>query len=191
MRAFIALTPEGDVRAALWGAAGVLRAALGDAVAWVPEPALHVTLKFLGEVGEIDVDRIAAALRARISSPEPLVLRLAGLGAFPSLRRPRVLWIGVAPNPGLAALYQEIERAAVAVGLPADDRPFHAHLTLGRVRDRGRKDDVSLAELATELEFRADAAIRAVDVNESTLGRDGPRYCVVAAIPLVRGAREV
>jgi 2'-5' RNA ligase len=165
-------------------AAAPLRDALGRGVAWVAEPALHVTIKFLGDRDQPFVDRLAATLAPRLRPLAPTVLRLGTVGAFPSLDRPRVLWLGVASNPTLARLYQEVEAACAALEVPREQRAFHPHVTLGRVRDGARVDGKALSRAAAGVAFRAESRVDSVDVMESTLGRSGARYRVAAPVPL-------
>jgi 2'-5' RNA ligase len=105
---------------------------LGD-FRFVPVRQLHLTLRFLGEIDGRQ-QRSFAALVATGAWPL-LRLGLHGLGQFPPRGAPRVLWAGVAGDlDALAAIAGRCEAAAVAAGLPPEDRPYHPHVTLGRAR---------------------------------------------------------
>ena len=113
----------------------------GLKVGWVAPPAYHLTLKFLGEVAEGQLGEMTARVAAQLTEvarPAAPQLTLAGLGVFPGLHRPQVVFLGVAPPaPELAALLElqaRLESCLAKLGYPPDPRPFHPHLTLGRVR---------------------------------------------------------
>lgn len=127
MRLFIAIDLPVELKQAL----AKLRCEL-PAARWVPAAQIHLTLAFLGEVEEASAGRLNAEL-ARIQLP-PFTLSLTGLGCFPHRQRPRVLWVGLAPDAQLANLVAAVQSAIRACGLPMEERPFSAHITLGRLR---------------------------------------------------------
>ncbi|MBX3025211.1 RNA 2',3'-cyclic phosphodiesterase [bacterium] len=181
MRAFLALEPAPDVRARLAAVTAEL-ARHRAAVRWARDDQLHVTVKFLGDVEDAALDALRSALAAALAGTAPLAAEVRGLGAFPDLRRPRVLWAGV-ECAALAAIAPAIDAAAAAVGVAPEARPFHAHVTLGRVRDAalGRA-------LRHEIEARAQAAFGACVFRElaafrSDLRRDGALYTKLWSIP--------
>jgi 2'-5' RNA ligase len=184
MRSFVALNLSSEARAALHSAAEPLRVALDRAVSWTGEPALHLTLKFLGERSEEFVSRLATGLWSATRGLPTCTLDIGGVGAFPSLRRPRVLWIGVAANSELTTLYQRVESVCTTLGAPRERRPFHPHVTLGRLREGAVVDASALAQAATAVQIRRRERVSTVDVMESVLGQGGARYRVVEAVPL-------
>ena len=104
-------------------------------VKWVRPEGLHITLKFLGDVDAGRIGDIGRAIEAIAGVEKPLTLRLQGFGGFPSLRSPRVLWIGMeGDTERLALLAARIDQQMGSLGFPAEDRPFKPHLTIGRVR---------------------------------------------------------
>ena len=114
----------------------------------VPADQIHLTLSFLGEVGEAALERLTGQL-ARITLSE-IEIHFSGTGCFPDRRRPRVLWIGLEPNPRLNALAALVREAVLACGIPLEERPFSPHITLARIKlpspgmcdaflDRGKK----------------------------------------------------
>lgn len=108
-----------------------LRQALSGA-RWTAPLNWHVTVKFFGEVPEDRVDELAEAVAGAARSAESMESRLLDVGAFPSLRRARVLWVGIDdPASGLDALAQELSRVSEK---PAEKRPLHPHLTLARLK---------------------------------------------------------
>lgn len=136
MRLFVALPLPEPVRSAMATARDRLAAALPrDAVRWQPLERAHLTLVFLGEVAP---ERLAFARRAvglGAAGAGPIELVAAGIGAFPGLARPSVLWLGVDdPEGGLAPLRQRLANACDGLGDAATGGPFRAHLTLARTR---------------------------------------------------------
>jgi 2'-5' RNA ligase len=134
IRTFIAVKLPETVLAAIDGVREGL-AAHGFNVRWVTTGNIHLTLKFLGEVDEDEVDGIAAVLTEAVHGVAPLRLAAAGVGVFPSAKRARVIWIGLSGQlPELAALQRSIEDRLARIGYPQEKRPFSGHLTLGRVK---------------------------------------------------------
>ena len=118
---------------------------------WIDPGNFHLTLRFIGEVGEdlaADIDAALSRLRAR-----PFVLQLAGTGVFDNGRLPRSLWVGVERNPALAALHGKIEQALIRTGLPPEPRRFSPHVTLARLKHPA--PDRIAAYLAASAQFRA------------------------------------
>ncbi len=127
MRLFIAIELPLELKKAL----GKLHRDLPGA-RWVPAAQIHLTLAFLGEVEEARVEQLRAEL-ALIHLP-PFSLTLTGLGCFPNRQKPRVLWVGLKPQPQLLALVTAVQRTLRACDLPLDERPFSAHITLARLK---------------------------------------------------------
>lgn len=183
MRAFIALTLPTVLRDRLAGVQNRLRGT--DAkVTWVKPRAMHLTLRFLGDIDEDQAAMLAAVVRAEgARATEALELEIGGLGAFPNRNRPRVIWAGVAEHDGLRAMAQRIETAARDAGVDPEDKPFRAHLTLGRVKALPPGDalPVRLRTLdlpAERVEMTELALIR------SRLTPAGPRYDTLASARL-------
>jgi 2'-5' RNA ligase len=133
VRLFVAVIPPDAVQRAAHDAAARL-ARPHDGVGWVKRENLHFTLRFLGEVD--DPAPVAAAADEAAAAHPSFEAELGGAGAFPSPRRARVLWLAMARGgDALKAVAQALDRALVARGFPAADRPFAPHLTIGRVRE--------------------------------------------------------
>jgi 2'-5' RNA ligase len=179
MRIFVAINPTAEVRARLAEAARGLREA-GFPVRWVPPENVHLTLKFLGEVPEGRVPEICSAVDSAVAGAGPFEMAVSGFGAFPSLRRPRVVWAGIELSPPLERLQAELERALAAIGFPKEDRPYHPHLTLGRTQKYASASEFEgFAELVGRLEYDDAFHVRAVDVMRSRLMPSGALYDVV------------
>jgi 2'-5' RNA ligase len=115
----------------------------------------------------------------------PVPIRLGGVGAFPNLRRPRIIWVGIAPAPKLELLQHDVEEGCAALGVEVEGKPFRPHLTIGRLRGTEDREAVrELARAARSIRFRADALVSSLDLVHSTLTSDGPRYVRLAEAPL-------
>jgi len=184
MRLFIAVSLPSEVRDRLQRDGGALRAA-SLPVRWVSSEALHLTLKFLGEVAETRLAEIEGAMTRVAGEVAPFQLELRGLGAFPNVRNPRVIWVGVQAPPELARLAAGLEEGMAGLGFPREDRPFSAHLTLGRAERAARAGDFRpLAGLVADFPFRAEVEARSADLMRSHLSPRGARYERVLAAPL-------
>lgn len=185
-RLFVALRFPEETRREVWRAAAPLREADAN-VRWTPERQLHLTLRFLGEVAESRIGPIEAALAVPGAAARPFELAFGEVGAFPSLDRPRVLWVGVDGGPELPAVHESVQEALGEVGFEPEERAFRPHVTLGRVRTRGRVPP-ALAEAAEGVAVDARCEIGALHLMRSRLGPDGARHDVRATIPFVTAA---
>lgn len=113
------------------------RAPGADAVRWVRPEAMHVTLRFIGEVASQRLAPLVREVAVEVAGTAGFELGLGAACLFPSPRRPRVVALELGPRDRLAELAASVERGVVAAGLEPEERPFRAHLTLGRLR-RGR-----------------------------------------------------
>jgi RNA 2',3'-cyclic 3'-phosphodiesterase len=147
---------------------------------WVKADQMHLTLRFIGEVAEGERDRIADQLSAVKS--ERFQVQLSGAGAFPSVKRAHVLWIGIAPSEALARLKGEVD-AALAIPDPESDRPFKPHLTLARLTEaRPSEVEASLRSLSA-LDWEPFEAERFV-LFSSKLGPGGATHTAVRTYPI-------
>lgn len=144
-------------------------------VRWVPPSRWHVTLAFLGDVPRARLTEVRAVLRA-LEVPLPLRLGISGLGAFPDPARPRVVWAGLDGDvEALGLLAGRVTRALEEVGFPREERPFRAHVTLGRVK-HARAAPALRAELSAQGAAAPPAVVSTFSLVESTLTPDGPDY---------------
>ncbi|MEK7364476.1 MAG: RNA 2',3'-cyclic phosphodiesterase [candidate division NC10 bacterium] len=184
IRSFVAILLNDEVRAAVAAEVARLRP-LAPRVGWVAAPNLHLTLKFLGELPPDALEQVKDGLTEAVTGAIPFSLRFQGLGAFPGMVRPRVLWVGVAEGAQVAqALQARVEAALGRRGFPREDRPFSAHLTIGRVREpRGLAGLQEAMARDARMDFgRLEA--RALSLMRSDLSPAGSRYAEFAAFPL-------
>ncbi len=153
IRSFIAIELSENIATGLTRVQnGLKESDISRAVKWVNPHSIHLTLKFLGNVPAAQIAAIEEALTPAVAPFAPFTLTAEELGCFPNARRPRVVWVGVHGDlDTLKRLQNVIEGAVAPLGYPPEDRPFRAHLTLGRVRRRVDKATVrQLGELIKE-----------------------------------------
>lgn len=156
---------------------------------WVKPESLHVTLKFLGNVAIGKMDSVCAALREISCKAKPFLVELRGIGAFPRIRNPQVLWAGVTEGAHeLSLLAQRIDEALETLSFPREIRRFTPHVTLGRRRSARGIDE--LCKLMGALRDRplGKSVIDEVVLMKSTLRPEGAVYQCLASFPL--GARS-
>lgn len=138
IRTFVAILLDDALREAVGAVVERLRP-LGGSVAWVPAANLHLTLQFLGDQPEERLAAAEAALDDAAARSAPIETALHGIGAFPGLERPRILWVGLAQGAlEVRALQARLAEALAREGFPREERPWHPHLTIGGVHDDRR-----------------------------------------------------
>lgn len=177
MRLFAAV----DLPAAVKDQLDALRAPIPGA-RWVGRQQMHLTLFFIGETARVaDISAALAQVRAA-----PFDLLLSGVGRFPSgsRRPPRVLWVGVAPQPALLALQTRVAGALVALSCAAEDRPYSPHLTLARLQAERPLPEADRF-LTAHAGFRAGPVrVESFVLYASDLTPQGARYTPQAVYPL-------
>ena len=134
MRCFISITLPEEIKRGMTAIQGRLRTSGAD-VSWTRPEGMHLTLKFLGEVEEKGVPKIEAGLYRAANGIGAFSMRVSGVGTFPDIRRPRVVWIGLEEDgDSLIKLQENVERELGAIGFPGEKRGFTPHITLGRIR---------------------------------------------------------
>lgn len=186
MRLFVAVNPPAGALAELDAVVAPLRPARPD-LRWTRRDAWHLTLAFLGEVGETKLEELSRRLERAASRSHPMRLSISAAGAFPTARRARVLWAGIrADDPGLEKLAWSVAAAARRAGAPPPDagRRYRPHLTLARCRE-----PAEVTALAGELAAFRGGAWQAsqIDLMRSYPG-PSPRHEVIGRWPLGRPA---
>lgn len=134
MRAFIAIELPEEIKQGLAKAQLQLKKG-GAGAAWTRSEGIHLTLKFLGEVPEAKVPEIMSALAAVVRGKGRVRIEVAGAGAFPNTKSPRVLWTGVSGDSvALTALQTSVETEMAKLGFDPEARKFSPHLTLARIK---------------------------------------------------------
>lgn len=157
------------------------------AVRWVAAGNIHLTLKFLGDVSLNNLELLTDALRLEAGNHRKFSISVGGLGAFPSVRRPRVLWIGVEGPDALLNLQRNIESQMARLGYEKDQRSFSPHLTLGRVSRNARPEEIRAISQTVEaykLGFIGITLVSAFHLYRSDLHPEGAVYTRVLELPL-------
>lgn len=157
-------------------------------VKWVDPQGIHLTLKFLGNIPAKRVTEITEAMKKAVQAISPFQLEISGLGAFPSLKQPRVFWVGVSGElDKLSALQQNIDSALAALGFAKEERPFVAHLTLARIREGAspaeRRDFGELVD-STTFQDKYPVEVAAVRLMRSQLMPAGAIYTCLSVVGL-------
>jgi RNA 2',3'-cyclic 3'-phosphodiesterase len=176
VRAFVALELEQHLRAALGDLQSQLQPRLGKVRLVRPE-GIHLTLRFLGSTSPAQVERLRSELAAAAVKCPATDARAALLSIFPERGSPRVLWLGLEVEPPVLELQEACERAARAAGFAPEGRPFRAHLTLGRWRERVPRPDLPPVDLGT-------TRLETVALFESDLRPDRAVYTPLARFRL-------
>ena len=188
LRAFIAVDIPSHLQQLIQQKTEPLRRALGTSlVRWVAVENLHLTLKFLGDVSTASLDMLTQMLRAEADLVPAFDMQIAGLGAFPGPKRPRVLFIGIQAPAALEALNRGIESACTRLGYASEGHSFSPHLTLGRVRhdispEGQQKIRTVLAQ--TVIDSLGTARVDSVHLYKSDLKPTGSVYTKLFSAPL-------
>jgi len=181
IRSFIAIELPGDIQEALGRIQDRLRSAEAQ-VGWVNPCNIHLTTKFLGYVAEPDIPKVCEVMKSAVRHTGPFELEVAGLGTFPPTGTPRVVWCGVRGElEPLAKLVEEIEQGvADAVGIRPEHRPYHAHLTLGRVKSARNAERLKAAMLECEPAEAGSFTADGITLFMSQLRSEGSIYTPMA-----------
>ncbi len=145
VRAFIACDMPESLLDKISGIQDRLKGLDAD-VSWTKVSGIHITLKFLGDIEEDSIDKVAAVIEGASKGQKPFEVAIKGSGAFPNLRNPRVIWLGVEDNDkGLLHIQQFLDDGLKALGFEPEEREFKPHLTLGRVKGFRGKEGLAAA----------------------------------------------
>ena len=178
VRAFVALELEAGLRESIGTLQERLRPRLGG-IRLVRPDGIHLTLRFLGPTSSTQVQTLRPLLAAAAAACPAADVVVAGIGTFPERGSPRVLWLGLELPPPILELQRACERAARTAGFEREERPFRAHLTLGRWRDRAPRPDLPATDLGT-------TRLETLVLFKSDLKPDGAVYTPIVELPLGR-----
>jgi RNA 2',3'-cyclic 3'-phosphodiesterase len=182
IRAFIAVSLASVVIEEIAKIQLALQTTKGD-MRWTRVEGWHLTLKFLGDISRDQVAPILGVLSQALRTEPPFRVVAQGLGAFPNLRRPRVVWAGI-HGAGLQTLSEKIETALMSLDFPSEEREFTPHLTLGRVRSlRGWEQVLAIMKEHDHTRF-GESEINQVTLYQSDLRPDGAVYRPLGSIAL-------
>lgn len=182
IRAFIAIELPSAIQEKLGEVINRLKSQNSSAVRWVTPHNIHITLKFLGDVSINNLQVLTQILASEVSRFHPFEIRIGRLGAFPNLRQPRVVWVGVQAPPILENIQRGIEAETRRLGYVAEERPFSPHLTVGRMSHNATQDDVRQIAVIlsnTRVEELGTVQVEAVRLFKSDLQPGGAVYTAI------------
>jgi 2'-5' RNA ligase len=189
LRAFIAVEIPLEVRQAVCHATSDLQKKISSLVRWVPMENMHFTLKFLGDISPANVEMLTQMLQAETDLFHCFDLRFDGLGSFPNLKRPRVIYIGIQAPAALKTLQRGIESASRRLGYESEERGFSPHLTIGRVKQNvtaTEQQTIRRALEETKIDSLGTARVDSVHLYKSDLQPTGSVYTRLFSAPLKR-----
>jgi 2'-5' RNA ligase len=188
IRAFIAIELTTEIQARLDEVTSSFKRKLdGVPVRWVPACNIHLTLKFLGDVSLANTKVLVDMLKTEVAGHRPFEVSVGGAGAFPNIRRPRVIWVGVEAPSELGLIQSGVETAMARLGYPREERPFSPHLTVGRVSRNASSDDIRSITKALESQrvgFLGAACVQEISLFRSDLQPTGAIYTRIFNAPL-------
>ena len=194
IRTFIAVDLPPSVLDALGQISAQLQEKLTDTpVRWVDFTKMHLTLKFLGDISKENIGMVEKILQSEAAKRQAMELGIGGIGAFPKMRHPRVIWIGVEAPTDLFDLRRGIEDGLARLGYTYDKYDFTPHLTLGRISRKASARDVrKVGNVLSEFQvgFIGVARIEDVHLYKSDLHPDGAKYTRLFSADVVEENQE-
>jgi 2'-5' RNA ligase len=187
IRAFIAIELPLTIQEKLGEVIKRLKSQNIYAVRWVPPHNIHITLKFLGDISISNLQVLTEILVSETSQYPPFEVTIGSLGAFPNLRQPRVLWVGVQAPPILETMQRGIETETHRLGYLGEEKPFSPHLTIGRMSHNATQDDIrqiSVMLSNIRVEELGSISVEAVRLFKSDLQSGGAVYTPIATAQL-------
>ncbi len=184
IRAFLAVDPPREILDEISRIQDRLRKAIQGDIRWVKPSGMHLTLKFFGNISESDIISISQVVKNNSVNIGPFTLNVRRLGAFPDVKRPRVLWLGMDGDVDmLIRLQKEMDSGLQDCGFKKEDRPFKAHLTLARIKEP--KELIGLAKIIEKSEDYGAGSFTVGGLNlfKSELTPKGAIYTKLAYFP--------
>ena len=185
IRAFLAIEPTENVLQEITRLQEKLKREISGRLSWTRPQGQHLTLKFFGDISREDINNISTVVQKRVVAEQKLNLKIEKLGVFPDARKPRVLWCGVTGDvEKLITLQRKLDSDFTAIGFPAEDRSFKAHLTLARIKDP--RDITGVSEALKKYDsFKAGEFVTdKLLLFQSTLSPQGAIYTKLAEFAL-------
>lgn len=159
-----------------------------NAARWTPGKNIHLTLKFLGEVSSTNLELVKKILTSEVAQYHSFEMVVGELGAFPAIRRPRVIWVGIKAPPELFNMQKRIDSETLRLGYATEDRPFSPHLTVARISHNASPDEVRLIGdtlSTTTVGILGSVAVKNVQLYRSDLQPGGAVYTPLYSAPLL------
>jgi len=137
---------------------------------------LHITLKFLGNITQDMYSKFSEILKNSITNFSPFEVAIEGIGFFPSKSRAKIIWVGIKENILLENLYKIVENSAEKINILPDDKKFHGHITVGRIKTDIHPNIINAIEEKFKERNWGDMRVENITIFESILHSDGPEY---------------
>ena len=184
IRAFIAIPIENSVKKKIAEIQDNIKTNNNWEVKWVKPDNIHLTLKFLGDINSEDINQVENSLVKSVKNIKKFSLKIKGVGVFPNLNKPRVIWVGINDSNSLIKnLYKRIENNMHEIGFLKEKRSFNPHLTIGRIKNNILKSELKQTLIEYD-QFNIDFICDSVLLYKSVLKPTGSEYSVIADIPL-------
>ena len=184
IRAFLAMDPPPEVLRRIADIQEVLKKTLRGSISWIRPEGIHLTLKFFGDMAAEDLQPISEVVSGQAAGTRPLHLNIKGLGVFPGIRRPRVLWLDVGGEVArLIALQGVLDQGFETCGIKKEERPFRAHLTLARIKSPQGLSGLDKVLEEKEAESAGSFEAKGLILFKSDLTPKGAIYTVLADFP--------
>ena len=184
IRTFIAVEIPANIRQKLAEVSDEL-SRLGVDAKWVPKENFHITLKFLGNVKAELIANVSEVVKSVVDQTSSFDIALAGLGAFPRLSRPSVVWVGISEGTSeIKSLAEHIDSKLVNLGFEREARPFSGHVTLARIRTLKNIDKLREKIEILKDQYIGAFGVKSVVVMKSDLQRTGPIYTPISEFEL-------
>jgi 2'-5' RNA ligase len=199
LRAFIAIQLSDELKGQIGSVQAELRREVSGSgrrgtavkIGWTQPEGIHLTLKFLGDIQETQVEALREILHRVGASARPFTLEARGLGAFPNPRAPRVIWLGLHGSHDdmaeLRRLHAAVEDGVAGLGLPKEARVFTPHLTLARIRDRVEAGALEPVLTAQQNRIVGGFVASSVELIKSELRPSGAVYTTLVEVPFGAG----
>lgn len=188
LRSFVSLAIDSPVRSRIGGCQAEIIKKMAETpyrISWVKPETMHLTLKFLGDIPASKVESILKALQKAAEGIESFSLKIEGLGVFPGLKNPRVIWIGISEGAEpLQRLQARVEEELVRIDFPKEKKKFNAHLTLGRVRIPAEAHSLGALLASVASPVAGQSSVRDIRLMKSDLHPSGAIHTELGRILL-------
>jgi 2'-5' RNA ligase len=185
LRCFVAIELPEEVKSTLSEMQEELKK-LGADIRWIKPDNIHLTLKFLGHIKEESIEKITDTMKTVSGGHRSFNIFIRGIGIFPNITSPRVLWVGIDNNNPLMSLQKDIENSLSLIGLDKEKKPFTAHLTLGRFRSRKGKEILLDAVQKRKNDGFGELMVSKISLMKSDLHPSGARYTKLSELSFQR-----